>query len=349
MKRCMDVLGVLAIVSLCAATARAAEQTERLQLQSQIEPRANAVEFLWPVDPAPLKPEINGDVIQYRVNRKTGELDRAIWYVNQPTLSVFLPEHPDPARPGIVICPGGGYRGVMIDREGYNIADRMNKLGIAAFILKYRLPIGVTPGPDQLPPPVQDVQRAIRLVRSQAEQWNIDPHRLGVIGFSAGGSLAGLATTLYNESDASVNDPLKDESCRPDFAVLVYPVASMHADLAHMGSRNNLIGEGASVEVEDRFSTAQRITPDTPPLMLVHARDDKVVPFANSEQIAAAAEEAGVPYLFVQLDVGGHGFALGTADNGTDVWVGQFVTWLKDGGFMQTDPATAVSPAAATP
>ncbi|MCC6682873.1 MAG: alpha/beta hydrolase [Phycisphaeraceae bacterium] len=344
MKRCGCVLGVLAIVSLWAAAAWAAEQNEAPQLVSQIEPRANAVVDLWPVDPAPLKPQIEQEINEYRVNRKTGELDRAIWYVNHPTISVYLPEHPDQARPGIVICPGGGYRGVMIDREGYNIADRMNKLGIAAFILKYRLPIGVTPGADQLPSPVQDVQRAIRLVRSEAEKWNIDPNRLGVIGFSAGGSLAGLASTLYDERDVSVNDPLADVSCRPDFAVLVYPVASMHADAAHMGSRNNLIGEGASVQVEDRFSTAQRITPDTPPLFLVHARDDKVVPIANSEQIAAAAEEAGVAHVFVQLDIGGHGFALGSPDNGTDVWVARLVTWLKEGGFLQPDPRRPVIP-----
>ncbi len=345
MKRCGQWLsvwglwGVLAAASLWAAAAWAADAEPTPPLVSEIEQRADAVLALWPVDPPPLKPDVTQESVMYRTT-KDGQLNRAISDVAHPTLTVFLPRQPDAKRTAIVICPGGGYLRVVIDREGYAIADRLSRAGITCFILKYRLPVGVTPGPDQLPPPIQDVQRAIRLVRSEADKWHIDPNRLGVIGFSAGGHLAGMAATLYEESDASVNDPLKDLSCRPDFAALMYPVASMHPDIAHMGSRNNLIGEGASVEVEDRFSTAQRITPDTPPLFICHARDDAAVPIANSVGIAIAAEDAGVPYLFLPFEVGGHGFSTGSAATGTDVWVDKFLTWLKEAGFLAGEPAS---------
>ncbi|MCC6682872.1 MAG: alpha/beta hydrolase [Phycisphaeraceae bacterium] len=333
MRRCGHMLAAAAMVLGWTIAAVADEPAPTPPMVSQIEQRADAVLSLWPVDPAPLKPEVTQESVTYRTS-KDGQINRVIFDIAHPTLTVFLPGQPDAKRPAIVICPGGGYRGVVIDREGFRIADRLSRAGMACFVLKYRLPVGVTPGADQLPPPIQDVQRAIRLVRSEAEKWNIDPARIGVIGFSAGGHLAGMAATLYEERDASVNDPQADVSCRPDFAALMYAVASMHADIAHMGSRNNLIGESASVEIEDRFSTAQRITPDAPPLFICHAKDDAAVPIANSVGIAAAADEVGVEYLFLPFEVGGHGFSTGSAETGTDVWIDQFLSWLREGGFL---------------
>ncbi len=339
MNRFKLVPGILVVV-FCWSVTWAADQPNAAQ-QKQDQPQqtadsdaqADAIVALWPVDPPPLKPELHEEVVNVRPP-SVNHPGRMVSYVIHPTLTAYLPEHPDADRPALVICPGGGYGAIAIDWAGRRVAERMSEAGIACFVLKYRLPIGLTPGPDQLPPPIQDVQQALRLLRSQAEKWNIDPDHLGIIGFSAGGHLAGMAATLFEEYDASVDDALKDFSCRPDFAALMYPVASLHPDIAHMGSRNKLIGANADVTVEDRFSIAQRITPRTPPLFVSHAADDPLVKIIHSEQIVAAAEKQGVPCTFVRFVTGGHGYTVGPPAGDTDVWVDQFLAWLKDGNFL---------------
>jgi len=309
-------------------------ETEPQPLESDlaIEASAAAVVLVWPVDPPPLKEGVTEERIVVRA--RNGHRDRLVYDVVSPTVRVFLPEQQNAARPAVLICPGGAYQGLVYDREGCRIADWLRSQGIVAIVLKYRLSVGVTPGEGEMPPSIADGLRAMKLVRAHAAEWNIDPNRIGIMGFSAGGHLAGTVATQFDEGDADASDVVERESSRPDFAVLVYPVASMRADVTHMGSRNNLIGKDADRATEDRFSTAQRVTPRTPPLFLVHADDDQAVPITNSLEVLDAAERAGVPCAFMRYEKGGHGFALGSRANGTDSWPPQCIDWLRAGGFL---------------
>lgn len=297
----------------------------------QIEARADAIVKLWPTDPPATQPG-DQESIQNRLN-EFGESDRVIRGVVVPTLTVFRPQLQDAKRSAVIICPGGGYGGQVVDREGFFIAEAMNRVGITAFVLKYRLPYGRPPAEGVEPSPIVDVLRAIRMVRGRSGEWGIDSHRIGVIGFSAGGHLAGMAATHFDEGDPGSSDPIERESSRPDFAALIYPVASMRDDVVHKGSRRALIGENAGDALQHRFSTDEQISQRTPTLFVVHAKDDRVVRVENSERIAAAAAKNAVSCELHLYESGGHGFGLGRHAGVAGEWFDQLVNWLEQGRF----------------
>jgi acetyl esterase/lipase len=216
-------------------------------------------------------------------------------------LDVFLPPAGKANGAAVVLCPGGGYVRHVTDREGYPIAQWLNEHGIATVILEYRLPA------QRHPVPLLDAQRAIRLTRANASKWKIDPHRLGILGFSAGGHVASTATTHFDQGNAAAVDPVDRQCCRPDFAWLVYPVVTM-GEFTHAGSKAQLLGANPSPELVRLYSNEMQITAETPPVFLAHAVDDKTVPIANSRQFVAQMKAHNVPVELLELPSGGHGF-----------------------------------------
>jgi acetyl esterase/lipase len=231
---------------------------------------------------------------------------------------------------GIVVCPGGGYGGLAVDHEGEQVAQWLNSIGVNAYVLRYRL------GSAGYRHPVMqnDVNRAIRTVRSKAAEWNNDPDRIGVLGFSAGGHLASTAVTHWDEGKSDAPDPVDRVSSRPDWGVLVYPVITMTAPFTHNGSRENLLGKTPSPELVDLMSNEKQVTAKTPPCFLVHSTDDKVVPPENSLMFAAALTKHGVPFGLVMLEKGGHGYGLGGKDPVLLSWPKQCHTWMTSRGFL---------------
>lgn len=242
-------------------------------------------------------------------------------------LTVHRPEKSNGA--AIVICPGGGYGGLVTGGEGHGIAAWLNKHGVTGAVLEYRLPKG------RPYVPLLDAQRAIRTVRSRAKAWNLDPARIGIIGFSAGGHLASTAATHFDDGDAASDDAVERQSCRPDFAILVYPVISMGA-MTHSGSRRNLLGEKPSEELVQLFSNEKQVTPQTPPTFLAHAQDDKPVPPKNSQLFYDALRANRVPAKYLRLPSGGHGLN-GYKGPMWDAWQKQSLEWLTEQGLL---PAT---------
>jgi acetyl esterase/lipase len=228
-----------------------------------------------------------------------------------------------PAKPNgtaIVICPGGGYGVLCVQPEGHGIAAWLNTSGITGVVLEYRLPKG------RSSVPLADAQRAIRTVRSQASDLGLDAARVGIMGFSAGGHLASTAATHFDAGDAQAADPIARQGCRPDFAILVYPVISMGAE-AHAGTRTNLLGKEPTAELSRRYSNELQVTAQTPPIYLAHALDDSVVPIANSRLFAAACTQAKVPVQLLELASGNHGLN-GYKGPMWDAWQSGSLAWL---------------------
>jgi len=219
-----------------------------------------------------------------------------------------------------VICPGGGYGTLVVGAEGHGIAAWLNKHGITGIVLEYRLPKG------RPYVPLNDAQRAIRTVRSRAAEWKIDPAKIGIIGFSAGGHLASTAATHFDAGDSKADDPIERVSSRPDFAILVYPVVSF-GKLGHGGSRKNLLGADAAPELVELFSNEKQVTARTPPMFLTHAVDDKVVASEHSKMLHAALEKAGVATEYLELPGGGHGLN-GYKGPHWDAWQAAAIKWL---------------------
>ena len=250
--------------------------------------------------------------------------------VSRPTLRVFLPAKEKATGMGIVVVPGGGYQHLAIGHEGSEIAEKLNETGIAAFVLKYRLPSDETMV-DKTIGPLQDAQRAIQLVRLNAGKWGVDTGRVGIIGFSAGGHLASTAGTHFNK--VRIDNP-NNISLRPDFMILMYPVISFADSICHRGSRENLIGKHPSEDLVREYSNELQVTPATPPTFLVQAEDDKVVPVANSIRFYEALQRNKVPAEMHLYPHGGHGFGL--HNNTTrDQWFDRLKTWLEDNGWLK--------------
>lgn len=226
----------------------------------------------------------------------------------------------------VVICPGGGYGRLVMGPEGNGIAAWLNKHGITGIVLNYRLP--------EARPyvPLLDAQRAIRLVRANAEEWGCDPKKLGIMGFSAGGHLASSAATHFDKGEGKSADPVQRESCRPDFAVLVYPVITM-GGLTHGGSRKNLLGADPTPEMVELFSNELQVGADTPPVFLAHAKDDKVVPCENSSVFHQAMEKHGIAGEYLELPSGNHGLN-GYKGPMWDAWQSGSLAWLAKQGFI---------------
>lgn len=267
--------------------------------------------------------------------KRAGDVpDAFIKDVRWPTLTAHLPEKEKATGAAVVICPGGGYSGVAIDKEGHEVARWLNSLGVAGVVLKYRMPRPAETKTD-LPYPAADARRAIRLVRGKAAEWNVDPARVGVLGFSAGGHLAATTATQWEAADAAAGDPLARFSTRPDFAVLIYPVVTfVDAASQHTGSRNNLLGADADPKRAEAFSAELRVTPQTPPTFLVHSRDDRVK-VRNSELFADACRKAGVPVELVTFDTGGHGYGLGVNGGEPATWPATCAEWMKRHGLLR--------------
>lgn len=235
-------------------------------------------------------------------------------------ITLHQPDQPNGA--AMVICPGGGYGRVVTGPEGHGIAKWLNAHGITGIVLEYELPKG---RPNV---PLQDAQRVIRTARANANEWNIDPKRIGIIGFSAGGHLASAAGTHFDLGDADADDAIERLSSRPDFMVLVYPVISM-GDKGHGGSRRNLLGKNPAVEQIEKYSSEKQVTKDTPPAYLVHASDDKVVVPDNSAMFHNACQKHGVKSTYLELPSGGHGLN-GYKGPMWDAWQTESLQWLAE-------------------
>ena len=218
------------------------------------------------------------------------------------TADAYITVHPAPKPNGaaVVICPGGGYGGLVTGAEGHGIARWLNQQGIAGIVLEYRLPAG------RAYVPLLDAQRAIRTARSNAKSWGLDPAKIGIMGFSAGGHLASTAGTHFDAGDSQAADAVDRVSSRPDFLILVYPVITMGSQ-AHGGSRSNLLGKDPTPELVKLFSNEQQVTENTPPTFLAHALDDKPVPPENSQAFYTALQAHKVPSQYLELPSGGHG------------------------------------------
>jgi len=252
--------------------------------------------------------------------------------VTDPELIVSLPRPESATGAAVVICPGGAYMRLAIDHEGYDVAHWLNELGIAGVILKYRLPSDAIMA-DKSVGPLQDVQEAIRIVRRRAAEWRLDPSKIGVMGFSAGGHLASSASTHYAEK---VYEPGDSTSARPDFSLLIYPVISFQQGTTHSGSRANLLGPDPDQAQVDRFSNDQQVNSQTPPAFLVHSSDDRTVPVANSLLYYQALVRNGVPAELHVYEVGGHGYGLAPGRATTESsWPRACETWLRARGLLE--------------
>jgi acetyl esterase/lipase len=234
--------------------------------------------------------------------------------------SITVHPAPNPNGAAIVICPGGGYGRLVTGPEGHGIAQWLNRHGIAGIVLEYRLPNG------RPLVPLLDAQRAIRTARFNAKQWNIDPDRIGIIGFSAGGHLAATAGTHFDAGDPKAADPIERLSCRPDFAILVYPVITL-GEKSHGGSKGNLLGPNPTAELVNRFSNEKQVTDKTPPMFLAHAKDDTLVPPENSRMMVQALKSHHVAAEYLELPSGGHGLN-GYHGPMWDAWQSQSLKWL---------------------
>jgi acetyl esterase/lipase len=230
-----------------------------------------------------------------------------------------------PAKPNgtaVVICPGGGYGGLVTGPEGHGIAKWLNAHGITGIVLEYRLPAG------RAYVPLLDAQRAIRTVRASAKAWNINPKRVGVIGFSAGGHLASTAATHFDSGNPKAEDPVGRLSCRPDFAILVYPVVTMGAK-THGGSKARLLGPDPKPELVELFSNEKQVSTNTPPVFLAHAKDDTAVPPDNSRDLYAALQKHHIPSEYLELASGGHGLN-GYSGPMWTAWQERSLAWLAE-------------------
>lgn len=247
--------------------------------------------------------------------------------VSKPTLTAFLPPAGTGNGTAVIVCPGGGYGVLVIEREGYRVAKELNKAGIAAFVLKYRLPSDRIMQ-DKAIGPLQDAQQAIKTVREKAKEWRIDPSKIGIMGFSAGGHLASTAGTHYDSS--FVDNPQKT-SLRPDFMVLVYPVISFEGKIGHKGSSANLLGASPSPGRINYFSNDLQVTATTPPAYLTHAGDDTVVPVSNSLRFYEALNAKGIAADMHIYSQGQHGYPKTPS---FDEWFGRCLHWMRTNGFL---------------
>lgn len=273
-----------------------------------------------------------GDPPNYR---ETGEV--TIWdtsdivrirLVQKPDIAVFLPSKKNATGEAVVICPGGAYQILAYDWEGSDIARWLSSQGIAAFVLKYRLPgarNNIVPNKS----PLMDAQRALRMVRYHAESWNIDPGKIGIMGFSAGGHLASTLSTHYDAGDPDNSDPVERESCRPDYSILIYPVISFDDQITHSGSKQSLLGEEPDNELVTYFSNEKQVTGDTPPAILVHSGDDSGVPVENSLVYYQALRAHEIPSEMHIYPYGGHGYSLAIGKGHLATWPDRVIQWIR--------------------
>ncbi len=287
----------------------------------------NTTVRIWPetIPGAVDNPDYKTETV-YDNNGKSPRISK----VTDPVMEVFLPGKEKANGTAVLICPGGGYARLAIDHEGRDVAAWFNEMGIAAFVLQYRLPSDVIMK-DKSTGPLQDGQEAIRILRRNAEKWNIKPDRIGIMGFSAGGHLASTVSTHFTDEVYKADD---ETSARPDFSMLIYPVISMDTEITHKGSRDNLIGENPDAGLTERFSNELQINKDTPPAFLVHSSDDRTVPVENSIRYYLGLKEHGVPAEMHIYTQGGHGYGMGRTENTESAWPRALKHWLKMNGWL---------------
>ena len=258
---------------------------------------------------------------------------------DKPQLRIYLPDDKSATGAGVVICPGGGYGILATDHEGHQVAKWFNRIGVAAFVLKYRL------GPRyRHPAPLDDVQRALRYVRIHAGKLGVGPERLGVMGFSAGGHLASTAATHFDRGEKDAKDEIDRQSCRPDFVILGYPVISFTEPFGHSGSKRNLLGERAQdAKLAKLLSNEKQVTKETPPAFLFHTGEDAGVPVENSLAFYAALRRARVPAELHVYQFGPHGVGLGDGDPVLFTWKERLSDWMKTSGYLSTAKRSAIS------
>lgn len=250
--------------------------------------------------------------------------------IDQPWLWLY-PAPADKANgAAVVVCPGGGYGHLAINHEGEEIAQWLNSLGVSAYVLKYRLAPRY-----HHPAPINDAQRALRMVRSRAEAWKIDPSRVGIMGFSAGGHLASTAATHFDKGQPDSADPIEKVSCRPDFAILGYPVITFEDAFTHVGSRTNLLGEKPDAALLENLSNEKQVTAETPPTFLFHTSEDSGVLPENSVLFYMALHKAGVPAEMHIYEKGPHGVGLAAKDPVLSTWSGRCSDWLMGRGILK--------------
>lgn len=249
--------------------------------------------------------------------------------VNKPTLTIYKATESNTNQTAVLILPGGGYTILAANHEGQDVAKAFNGIGVTAFVLKYRLPNDTCMFNKEWVPFI-DAQAAMKWIRDHSSEYGINPDKIGVIGFSAGGH---LASTLATQYQLNLNDQGSRTNARPNFAILGYPVISMEDAIGHEGSRIKLIGKDAAVAIRDQFSTHLQVSRFTPPTFLFHAKDDKTVPLANSLQMKAALDAQKVPAQLLLMEKGGHGFGLINKQDPAD-WFKVLQTWMKSQGFL---------------
>ncbi len=290
--------------------------TTQLQAQNQIIP-------LWKTIPQ----EIKATDYQEKEIIKDGKV-QSTSQVSIPTLSIFFTKEIKQNQTAVIILPGGGYSHLAIDKEGTKVAEWLNSLGIVAFVLKYRLPSDLIMT-NKTVGPLQDAQEAMRIVHLNAAKWNIDPNKIGIMGFSAGGHLASTLATHYDERVYETSSKI---SARPDFSLLIYPVVSMENDITHKGSQTSLLGSNPSAVLIDSFSNEKKVTAQTPTAFIVHATDDNAVLPENSINYYLALKKNGVTSELHLYEKGGHGFGLGVKDT-SKFWTRDCEEWLKSHNY----------------
>ncbi len=251
---------------------------------------------------------------------------------DKPAVFIHLPSADRANGTAVVVCPGGGYGALAMDHEGRQVAEWLNARGVAAFVLRYRL------GPRyRHPVQIGDAQRALRLVRSRAAQFGVAADRIGIWGFSAGGHLASTAATRFDQGNPDSSDPVERAGCRPDFAILAYPVISFTTEYTHKGSLRNLLGEQPAPSLVASLSTETQVTAATPPTFLFHTTEDKGVPPENSVLFYMALRRHGIPAEMHIYERGRHGVGLAPSDPVLSTWAGRLEDWLSVRGLLRNN------------
>jgi acetyl esterase/lipase len=250
---------------------------------------------------------------------------------DKPTLTISLPPADKANGAAVVICPGGGYGGLAMSYEGVEVGEWFNSFGVAAFVLKYRH----QGSGYQHPAPLQDAQHALRTVRARAAEWKVDPRRIGIMGFSAGGHLASTAGTHFDPGKPDAADPIERAACRPDFLILCYPVISLTAGYTHQGSKKNLLGENPDPKLVESLSNELQVTSETPPTFLFLTDADTGVPAENSVSFYLALRKAKVPAEMHIYEKGPHGVGLGRKLPAVSSWPNLCVDWLRGRGLLE--------------